>query len=254
MVPGLNPQTAQVGGVPSNPSWLPLVVALQMNAVKNAERLRRFHTSNPSWLPLVVNVPMNAADKAELRRQMRRRRRALSAAEQAKAAEQFSARIWPLLRPPACRHVAVYLAVGGELDLTPLIETLWQTGKQVYLPVVTRLAPERLAFCRYQPDTPLQANRYGIGEPVQGTPWPTRHLDAVLLPLTAFDAAGNRLGMGGGFYDRPFAWRRHSGLRKPKLIGVGYDWQEVASIKTEPHDVAVQFIVTNKMLKKCSAR
>ncbi len=197
---------------------------------------------------------MNSADKSQLRRAMRQQRRALPAAERAAAAEQFCRQIWPLLRPPACRHVAVYLAVNGELDLSPLIERLWQAGKQVYLPVVTRLAPERLAFCRYRFDTTLWPNRYGIGEPALLKPLPTRQLDAVLLPLTAFDAAGNRLGMGGGFYDRTFAWRRHAGLRKPLLIGVGYDWQEVEMIETEPHDVAVQFIVTNKMLKKCSAR
>jgi len=197
---------------------------------------------------------MNAAEKTELRRAMRRRRRALSPAERATAAEQFPDRVWPLLRPPTCRHVAVYLAVAGELDLQPVIERLWLAGKQVYLPVVTRLMPERLAFCRYQANTPLQPNRYGINEPAHGVPWPTRQLDAVLLPLTAFDAAGHRLGMGGGFYDRTFAWRRHSGLRKPQLIGVGYDWQEVEMIETEPHDIAVQCIVTNKMLKKCSAR
>lgn len=180
-----------------------------------------------------------------LRAAMRARRRALTAAERAAAAERFADRIWPLLRPPRCRHIAVYFAFDGELDPAPLVRRLWAVGKQVYLPVVSRLAPHRLWFRRYTDTTPLQVNRYGIPEPDKGLLFPAPRLDVVLLPLTAFDAAGNRLGMGGGYYDRTFAHRRDSHASRPRLIGIGYRWQQVSALAREPHDLPVQAIVTD---------
>lgn len=188
---------------------------------------------------------MTIADKKTLRRQMRERRRALSAPERATAAERFADKIWPLLQRPDCQHVAVYLAVDGELDLQPLIERLWAAHKQVYLPVVTQLAPGQLRFARYRAGSRMKANRFGILEPCAGAMIRKEQLDVVLLPLTAFDHTGARLGMGGGFYDRTFACRRASLASRPCLIGAGYRWQQVAQVVREPHDLPVQAIVTD---------
>lgn len=188
---------------------------------------------------------MTPPDKKSLRAQMRARRRALNPAERSAAAERFATAIWPQLQPTGIRHIAVYLAFDGELDPAPLVRRLWAAGKRVYLPVVTRLAPRRLWFREYRPDSRLQPNRFGIPEPVSGPLWPSRMLDVVLLPLTAFDASGTRLGMGGGFYDRTFSGRRHSGWSRPRLVGVGYRWQQVSALAREPHDLPVQAIVTD---------
>jgi 5-formyltetrahydrofolate cyclo-ligase len=188
---------------------------------------------------------MTVTDKKALRRQMRTRRRTLSPAERAAAAKRVATRIWPLLQAQSCEHIAVYLAFDGELDLQPLIQRLWAAGKQVYLPIVTRLAPQRLWFRPYLADSAMRRNRFGIPEPISGGMWPSRQLDVVLLPLTAFDRQGTRLGMGGGFYDRTFAYRRASLVSRPRLIGVGYQWQEVEQLVREPHDLPVQAIVTD---------
>ena len=188
---------------------------------------------------------MTPSDKKTLRQQMRARRRALSPAERAAAAERFAQAMWPRLQPPPRQRIAVYLAFDGELDLQPLINRLWAAGKTVYLPVVTRLAPRRLWFREYRPDSPMRPNRFGIPEPLTGPLLPSRLLDVVLLPLTAFDASGTRLGMGGGFYDRTFSARRYTGNSRPRLIGVGYRWQQVSTLVREPHDLPVQAIVTD---------
>ena len=185
------------------------------------------------------------ADKKTLRAQMRARRRALTMAERQAAAQRFADHIWPQLQRPQCRHIAVYLAFDGELDLQPLIARLWAAGKAVYLPVVSRLAPRRLWFRPYRPNQRLKTNRFGIPEPISGSVLASRQLDVVLLPLTAFDQAGTRLGMGGGFYDRTFAYRRASLASRPRLIGVGYRWQQVEQLVREPHDLPVQAIVTD---------
>lgn len=188
---------------------------------------------------------MTPTDKKTLRRQMRARRRALSVSARADAAERFARAIWPQLRSPARQRIAVYLAFDGELDPQPLVRRLWAAGKAVYLPVVTRLAPCRLWFREYRPDSTLRPNRFGIPEPTDGALLPSRELDVVLLPLTAFDARGTRLGMGGGFYDRTFSARRYAGSSRPRLIGVGYRWQQVPMLVREPHDLPVQAIVTD---------
>ena len=105
----------------------------------------------------------------------------------------------------AADTVAAYCAQDGEVDLAPLIDVCWQRGIAVALPV---LSGRRMAFAGYRPDTALRNNRYGILEPVSAQPLlePT----VVLAPLVAFDDAGNRLGMGGGYYDRYLA-------RSPRL-------------------------------------
>lgn len=199
---------------------------------------------------MASNEPMtpdsnHPTDKKALRALMRRRRRALSLAERTAAAERFQQQIWPSLQHTRCQRVAVYLAFDGELDLMPLIRRLWANNKKVYLPVVTRLAPQRLWFRRYAQNTPMKRNRFGIPEPISGAVLASRQLDVVLLPLTAFDRQGNRLGMGGGFYDRTFAYRRHSLASRPRLIGVGYHWQQIETLACEPHDLPVQGIATD---------
>ena len=92
----------------------------------------------------------------------------------------------------------------GEISTDKLIKTLWAQDKHVYLPVLHPFNPNHLLFLRYLPDTPMLKNKFGIWEPklnVQNV-LPLDELDILFTPLVAFDKQGNRLGMGGGFYDR----------------------------------------------------
>lgn len=176
---------------------------------------------------------------------MRQQRLALSLESRAKSAERLAER---LLHHPEMIHaqrIAAYLSVGGEVDLQPTIHGLWQRGQAVYLPVLHPFRTGYLVFARYQTDTRLCRNRLAILEPECAptdwlAPW---ELDVVLTPLVAFDSAGHRLGMGGGFYDRSFAFVQEA--TTPRLMGCAYAWQQVPVLATRSWDVPLQAVVTD---------
>lgn len=183
----------------------------------------------------------------ELRKTMRQARRALSERERRHAAEALyrTLRAAPELR--RARRIALYLANDGELDPAPLIRALWCMGKAVYLPVLHPVASGRLLFAEYRRETTLEKNRYGIDEPAlrEAKRVPAWTLDLVLAPLVAFDAEGNRLGMGGGYYDRTFAFTQAPGAgRKPVLLGIAHEFQRVTRLPAECWDVRLRAIAT----------
>jgi 5-formyltetrahydrofolate cyclo-ligase len=153
----------------------------------------------------------------------------------------------PLVR--TSRRIAAYLPVNGEMDPLPLMNHLWSLGKTLYLPVLAGFPDRKLWFSAYKPGEPLVSNRFGIPEPARVHPGRagTVFLDLVLLPLVAFDATGNRLGMGGGYYDRCLAFikRRHH-WRKPRLMGMAYEFQRLAHIDPQPWDVPLDAVATEQ--------
>lgn len=180
---------------------------------------------------------------------MRQARNTLTPARQRAAGERL-ARVLnghPLLWH--CRRIGLYLPQDGELDPRPLADRLARRNKQLFLPAINpvRHGGKLLEFVRWQPGTSLlRPNRFGIPEPA-GCRTPAWSLDLVLLPLVAFDRQGNRLGMGGGFYDRSFATRR-SKPRRPLLVGLAHAFQEVAELPVAEHDVALDGIATDAEL------
>ncbi|HYE34872.1 5-formyltetrahydrofolate cyclo-ligase [Methylocaldum sp.] len=147
------------------------------------------------------------------------------------------------------RRVATYLSNDGEVGTQAIVETLWSCGKACYLPIL-RSSPQRsLWFGRYAPETALIPNRFHIPEPAIGEdtvsePWT---LDLVLVPLVAFDLSGNRIGMGGGYYDRTFAYLKDgSQPRSPILIGLAFECQKWDRIPAEPWDVPLNGVVTEE--------
>ena len=184
------------------------------------------------------------AGRRALRREMRGRRRALSAPERRDAARALANRLagtgWFL----NSRTIAVYLSNDAEIDLLPLVGRAWAAGKRTYLP---RIVGPRLWFLPFHARTVFARNRFSIPEPVE----PARRrirpmfLDLVLFPLVAFDRTGNRLGMGGGYYDRTFEAARHrAAWPGPKRIGVAYEVQKVDSLPAAEWDVPLDAIVT----------
>lgn len=184
-------------------------------------------------------------DYRALRQEIRARRRAMAPAEARHAALQL-ARILRrdrLIRNS--RRIAAYIAADGEMDPQPLIENLWSLGKAVYLPVLVPFTRNRLWFARYTPESRLVINRFGIPEPDRAELVRAGALDLVLTPLVAFDHTGHRIGMGGGFYDRSFAFlrtRRH--WHKPRLLGIAYGFQQQSVITAAPWDVPLDAIAT----------
>lgn len=178
---------------------------------------------------------------------MRQRRRQLDPREQR---DRSLALIGQLVTSPLflhSHHIAFYLPNDGEVDLRPLLERSLDMGKRCYLPVLSPLYHNRLWFAPFNWESRIVHNRFGIPEPdVQWRnmrpPWT---LDLLLTPLVAFDNEGNRLGMGGGYYDRTLAYlgrRRH--WRKPCLLGTAYDFQRVESLPHESWDIPLHGIVT----------
>src|SRR5690606_6424039 len=168
------------------------------------------------------------------RHQMRKRRLALSVERQRRAALDLARLIVRLPVFMRSRHIALYLPNDGEIDPHLIAERAWRMGKRCYLPVLHPLRAGQLVFVRYHPDTRLYPNRFGIPEPdIRHHPWlPAQYLDLVLMPLVAFDRLGGRLGMGGGFYDRSFAFKQQawSSGRKPHLVGLAHSCQETREV------------------------
>lgn len=183
--------------------------------------------------------------RQSLRNHIRLRRRALSSQEQSNAALRVVSRVMNDARILSARTLAVFLSFDGELNTRPLIDALWAAGKQVYLPVLHPFTPGHLLFMRYSATTPLVLNRLRIREPRLDitTLLPLAGLDVLFTPLVAFDAQGQRLGMGGGFYDRTLLhWRPLAGFYP---IGLAHDCQQVADpLPVEEWDIGLPEIIT----------
>ncbi len=197
------------------------------------------------------------ASRDEIRRQMRQRRRSLPATAKRAAAHALARRVTCSTLLQRHQHIAFYLANDGEMDLMPLIRRAWAMGKHCYLPVLSPAFHNRLWFARFTPDTPLAPNQFRIAEPVAR--WcdmrPAWTLDLVLTPLVAFDLDGNRLGMGGGFYDRTLAYlARRSRWRKPHLVGVAYEFQRAPALPHAPWDVPLHGVITEGAVYELNRR
>jgi 5-formyltetrahydrofolate cyclo-ligase len=183
--------------------------------------------------------------KSALRKELRKRRRALSAAQQKSAARHLYRRLItsPLFR--FSRRIAFTMAADGEIDPSLLLAEAQRRGKECYLPVLNVVGAPRLRFKRWRKGEALRTNFYGIAEPRRGRYCPPRVLSLVLMPLVGFDASGNRLGMGKGYYDRTFAFRRHSIRWRPVLLGLAHECQRVDKLEVEAWDLPLEGIVTD---------
>lgn len=188
-------------------------------------------------------------DQQALRRQLRRARGRLSAGQRAAASSAAVGRVLqdPLFR--RARRVAAYFGSKGEIDPMPLLQAAAALNKACYLPVLHPFRRGELWFYRWRPGDPLVCNRFGIPEPVPRKHhlMAARRLDLVVVPLVGFDAGCQRLGMGGGYYDRSFAFVRRLRLaRRPFLLGLAFEVQRVDSLPTRPWDVALDAVATER--------
>ncbi|WP_028917887.1 5-formyltetrahydrofolate cyclo-ligase [Pseudoxanthomonas sp. J35] len=182
-------------------------------------------------------------DRASLRRELRERRRALPAAVRIAAAEALARRILALPFLPREGYVSGYWAMDGEIGLHVLQMGL-PPGLVWCLPV---LDGDRLRFAPWRSGDPLVTNRFGIPEPdvEPSSALPPEALSLAVMPLVGFDAGGQRLGMGGGWYDRSFAFRRDRAA-PPWLVGVGFATQQVPALAAADWDVVPDAICTEQ--------
>lgn len=177
---------------------------------------------------------------------MRATRSALPSSVQTASSQRVATWLEELFEQHDPASVAGYLDIGGELDVAPALRLCRRSGRATFLPV---LAGDALVFSRLDENTLFTPNRFGIGEPAttadlaDGDKLAPLELDMVLVPLVGFDRHCERMGMGGGFYDRSFAERK-TRLPPPWLIGVGHDCQRVDSVLPEAWDVRLDAVVT----------
>ncbi len=177
-----------------------------------------------------------SALRAQLRNSIRKTRHNLTALEQSQAEKIVTQKALDLISKYKAKNIALYLSFDGEISTQLLIETLWCMGKKVYLPVLHPFCKGHLLFLRYSQESLLIPNQFGIPEPQLNVKniLPINQLDIIFTPLVAFDKQGNRLGMGGGFYDRTLQdW--HSKNFIP--VGLAHQCQQVEQLPIETWDI-----------------
>lgn len=189
----------------------------------------------------VAGHPMNewpeiAAWRKSMRAEMIAAREALAAAWRREATAVIGRMIEALLASPGARVIAFCWPYRDEVDVRFAIRALRDAGAVAALPVVVGKG-QPLAFREWHPGVAMRAGALGIPAPVDT---PLVVPDAALVPLVGFDARGYRLGYGGGYFDRTLA----ALARKPLAIGVGYEIARLPTIRPQPHDIPMDFIVT----------
>jgi 5-formyltetrahydrofolate cyclo-ligase len=187
--------------------------------------------------------------RSALRKELRSRRQSISDAQQAFNAKQLCYVLSKHPKVIKSQHIAIYLAHDSEPNLEPFIQWCFGQNKQLYLPIIHPFSAGHLLFLQYQQNTPMVANRYDILEPKLDVTkvLPFAMLDTLLVPLVGFDHFGNRLGMGGGFFDRTLQHRNDNIAQddsQPFPIGIAHDCQLVTEIPIQQWDIPLPEIIT----------
>ena len=186
-----------------------------------------------------MNQPVS---KTQLRSELRKRRASLSKIELDKAAADIANNARRSNRLLQAKRIASYAPFAGEASPEALIEKL--ACETVYLPKIINFRLKKMLF--YPANSNSNMNCYGITEPnTKHSPRPCNTVDAILVPLVAFDRCGSRIGMGAGYYDRAMQALGHQVSSKPFLVGIAHHFQEVSKIKRETWDIPLDAILTD---------
>ncbi len=193
-----------------------------------------------------------AADRKPLRATLRAQRRAVSPAQRARVARLIASHINRGFYLRSGARVALYASLPEELDTSALIALGRKRGWKIYLPRIDhRRRGRKMQFVEM--GAVHRINRLGILEPHGARTLAARRLDIVFLPILGFDTHGVRLGTGGGYYDRAFAFRRwRTSWHAPRLVGLAYSFQQVDSITPAAHDVLLDAVVTEQGIIQCT--
>ena len=189
----------------------------------------------------------HAEQRRAMRRELRQRRAALSPEEQAAVSAAVGsqlAKIAALSRSPV---VGGYRAIRGEVDIDAALSRLHDDGAMVTVP---RVSGDHMDFLPWTSGSETITGSFGIDEPINGEPVQFSRHDVVLVPLVAFDETGQRLGQGGGFYDRAIT---AAGAARPLLIGVAHAFQQVRSVPVEAWDMPLDAVVTEERVHEFRA-
>ena len=190
---------------------------------------------------------MNTKDS--LRKEISLKRKNLSKKERLDSEESL-VQLWESVGDSYKKNkVALYWPINGEVATNALISYFFSNGSKCFLPVISNNEENKLIdFALFEEQSRLVKNRFGIPEPNKSKIIDLNQLDIIFLPCVCFDSRGNRIGMGGGFYDKTLSYL--SKKEKTKLIILAYDFQEVESCLPESHDIKADACLTpNQYLK-----
>ena len=205
-----------------------------------------------SQVAVVAGDSSGLVDKKQLRTRLRQQRRALDSEQQAAAAAGLLAQLLTLDDFLHSRHTALYLADDGEIDPVEVMQWLWRNRRSCYVPI---LPPERsgcLKFAEVTVASRFTKNRFGLLEPTVplAALRTAEQLELLLLPLVGFDQCGNRVGMGGGFYDATLAACARAQPPHPHRIGLAHALQQVERIQPEPWDIPLPMVVSDRAVHR----
>lgn len=206
-----------------------------------------------------TNTDIQNKQSYTLRQRLRAGRRHLTKMKQHQHAQKITQRIIHSKIYKRSRHIALYLCADGEVDLSFLIHKLHSSSdsghsKKCYLPVIISKRQGIINFAPYEKHTRLRKNCFGILEPIyQKKQLKTAlQMDLILAPLVGFDEQGNRMGMGGGYYDRALQHLKSGDLKsrplKPAFVGIAHETQYVQKIESHSWDITLNAIVTERRL------
>lgn len=175
-----------------------------------------------------------------LRYDLRNMRREIAGPQRIQLDQAIRKHLAKLVESLVVSSLAAYWPFDGEPDIMPLCAQLAGDGVDIALPRISS-SGKRMEFQAWQPGQILADNRFGIGEPVNAAKKSVADFSLILLPLVAYDPFGNRLGVGGGYYDRYLESARHSST--PLRVGIAYSLQEVKLIEQHDWDIPLHAVV-----------
>ena len=191
-------------------------------------------------------MPLN-----QLRKSLRSVRRSITPLERDKKSRLLARNLARYLPFQRCKTFAVYLPLLEEVDTSPVIELAQLLHKLIYLPVISAEVWQRqpMMFAPYSPGkTPLRENRFGIKEPAVRPRSCIRgiNIEIVCVPVVGFNDRCDRIGMGGGYYDRAFDRKR---FQRSHLVGLAFEGQQT-NFEPARHDVPMQAVITEDRVIK----
>ncbi|WP_392563662.1 5-formyltetrahydrofolate cyclo-ligase [Orbus wheelerorum] len=178
----------------------------------------------------------------EIRSKVRNIRRELPHEQRLKAEHGIYQQIKKHPKVSSAKHIAIFLSFDGELNTKPIIEYFWQQKKSIFIPIIHPFNNDHMFFLRYDEQTELTRNRFGILQPKLDVRniIPYKKLDIIFTPLVAFDERNYRIGMGRGYYDRLLAGYQQTDIYP---IGLAFTCQKISYIPNQPWDVQLPEII-----------
>lgn len=185
---------------------------------------------------------VHPGNKKLLRKELIDRRSKVAPKHRATASEVITDRIINKFDLNAFKSVHTYLSKDNEISTVVLLNRIWKHYPKVrtYVPVITK--QNYLEHYEVTVESKFIIDKYGIRNPVNGLEKENTEFDIIFFPVVAFDNIGNRIGMGGGYYDRFLSSLSDKSIK----VGLAYDFQKVEVIKPEGHDIRLDYCVTEE--------